>query len=164
MKKKVTIVIFIWLIIICSFVLTQEFTLRSGTQVLLKTVPVDPRDLFRGDYVILNYKIAQIPSNLYLPNNKTVYVTLDTDEDNVASAVEYSEKKPSNKLFIKGTAGMCDTTIPLFKSGRCVKFGIESYFVKEFSGKVIEKDLRNGTLVKAVIDKNGNAKVVGFVK
>ena len=34
--------------------------LRSGTEVLLKTAPVDPRDLLRGDYVILTYDISTI--------------------------------------------------------------------------------------------------------
>ena len=34
--------------------------LRSGTDVRLKTLPVDPRDLLRGDYVILSYGISSI--------------------------------------------------------------------------------------------------------
>jgi len=52
--------LFLWLIIISGFVLTQQFTLLTGKEVLLKTVPVDPRYFLRGDYVILNYEIAQI--------------------------------------------------------------------------------------------------------
>jgi hypothetical protein len=32
--------------------------LRDGREVLLKVEPVDPRDLLRGDYVILNYEIS----------------------------------------------------------------------------------------------------------
>ena len=35
--------------------------LRSGMEVLLKTAPVDPRDLLRGDYVILSYDISSVP-------------------------------------------------------------------------------------------------------
>ena len=33
--------------------------LEDGREVVLKNVPVDPRDLFRGEYVILNYEKAK---------------------------------------------------------------------------------------------------------
>ena len=35
--------------------------LRNGKEVLLKVEPVDPRDLLRGDYIILGYEISRIP-------------------------------------------------------------------------------------------------------
>lgn len=43
-----------------------------------------------------------------------------------------------------------------------ILFGIENYYVKEKTGKILEKELRNNALVKVKIDKFGNAKVVGF--
>lgn len=46
-------------------VAVQEARLRSGIQVLLETVPVDPRDLLRGDYVILRYKISTLSESLF---------------------------------------------------------------------------------------------------
>ena len=36
----------------------KEFTLQTGTDVVLQTVPVDPRSLLQGDYVILRYEIG----------------------------------------------------------------------------------------------------------
>lgn len=35
-------------------VFVQERALRAGVVILLETRPVDPRDLLRGDYLILN--------------------------------------------------------------------------------------------------------------
>ena len=35
--------------------------LRSGREIVLPIVPVDPRDLFRGEYVRLEYPAAQVP-------------------------------------------------------------------------------------------------------
>ncbi len=164
MKKFVYIIICLWLAVICTIVTKQEFTLKTGREVLLKTVPVDPRDLLRGDYVILNYEVAQIPSYYsYYGENKTVYVILQTDKENVAHFVGITDKQPKN-LFLKGKTGKCQTIVPLWRNGRCVSFGIESYFVKEGAGKDLERDLRNGALVKVAIDKNGNAKVKGFVQ
>ena len=64
-------------------VFVQERALRVGTVILLETRPVDPRDLLRGDYVILNYKISSIASNLFVPplpdslqHGRTVWVAL----------------------------------------------------------------------------------------
>ena len=39
----------------------QERALTNGKVVLLETRPVDPRDLLRGDYLTLNYKISDVP-------------------------------------------------------------------------------------------------------
>lgn len=50
-------------------VLTTEFVssvwpLWFGKPILLKTVPVDPRSLFRGNYVLLNYEISVLDKAL----------------------------------------------------------------------------------------------------
>ena len=36
----------------------REYILKNGKLIHLRTAPVDPRDLFRGDYVRLNYEIS----------------------------------------------------------------------------------------------------------
>ena len=36
--------------------------LRQGSEVTLQTRPVDPRDFLRGDYVVLNYEITNLPA------------------------------------------------------------------------------------------------------
>ena len=38
--------------------------LRNGREIVLDVIPVDPRSLFRGDYVILSYAISQAPATL----------------------------------------------------------------------------------------------------
>ena len=62
---------------------TQERILRVGQIILLETQPVDPRDLLRGDYVRLNYRISDVPVNLFsppvtteLPAGTTVFVAV----------------------------------------------------------------------------------------
>ena len=39
-------------------VAVQERALSTGKVIMLETERVDPRDLLRGDYLILNYKIS----------------------------------------------------------------------------------------------------------
>ena len=53
---------------VCSIVVFgayQEFLVQTGTQVTLRTIPVDPRDLFRGEYVDLRYDISTLHVSEY---------------------------------------------------------------------------------------------------
>src|SRR5262245_14089672 len=66
-------------------------TLATGEAILLRAAPVDPRDIFRGDYVTLSYEISQPGWDASQPWNlnwnrtnrirelagKTVYVPLE---------------------------------------------------------------------------------------
>jgi hypothetical protein len=38
----------------------EQWTLETGVPVLLETQPIDPRSLFRGDYVRLNYTVSDL--------------------------------------------------------------------------------------------------------
>ena len=156
-KKIVLAIIVFWVILAAVFALSGEFTMRTGKEVLLKTVPVDPRDLLRGDYVTLSYEISRLPKVHRFDIGQTVYVVLKTDDKNVATVDSYSYTIPKNKFFIKGKVHK------FLWSGREIKYGIESYFVKEGTGKELENKLRTGTYAKVLIDKNGNAKVKELV-
>ena len=124
---------------------------------LLKVVPVDPRDLMRGDYVILGYDISRVPPGTFLGGSaspgeragRTVYVVLEPDEDgrhyHGAGVVE---EPPANGPFIRGT---------LEASGRIV-FGIESYFVQEGKGKEYEQAVRDRRLsAEVALSRDGRA-------
>ena len=71
--------------------------LRSGKEVRLRTVPVDPRDLFRGDYVVLSYAISTVEaadSDSKFERGDTVYVTLVPGPDGFAQAKTASHARP----------------------------------------------------------------------
>jgi len=48
----------------------REWIVRNGPTVWLRTAPIDPRDLFRGDYVTLGYEISTIPAEKFGPGLK----------------------------------------------------------------------------------------------
>ncbi|MBT98299.1 MAG: hypothetical protein CL902_06705 [Dehalococcoidia bacterium] len=52
------------IILLLSFIAVKEDTLRSGTSVILETAPVDPRSILQGDFVVLDYKIAELPEGM----------------------------------------------------------------------------------------------------
>jgi uncharacterized membrane-anchored protein len=162
-KKHVFLLIALfWIIIIVGFIAMQEFTLQTGKEVLLKTVPVDPRDLFRGDYVILSYEISTIDLN-EIPSYQSnfvqgdkLYLSLNIEQE-YATPVKVSKTKPEDGLFIKGKV------IRVSDSRLSIEYGIESYFVPEGKGYQIESLRRDSLDVKAAIDKFGDAGIINLI-
>ena len=63
MKKIIIAIALIWLGIVSGILFYNEMLIVNGQEVLLKIVPVDPRDFLRGDYVSLHYDINEMPKN-----------------------------------------------------------------------------------------------------
>ena len=70
------------LVFLIGFIGIRETALFTGTEVVLQTVPVDPRSLLQGDYAILDYEIADLPNYLQqqLSVGDTVYVALEEEQ------------------------------------------------------------------------------------
>lgn len=162
MKKTVLIIIGIWFFITAFFVLANECVFLFGKEVLLKTTPFDPRDILRGDYINLKFEISEIKDKNHNLRGRyikaPVYVILETDENNIAHASDITLIKPKNVLFIKGRQN--------YRYGENVeiKYGIESYFIKQKTGGKLEKELSKGALSRVKIDIFGNAKLVEIIK
>src|SRR4029078_8389557 len=85
--------------------------LRGGTEVKLQTRPVDPRDLLRGDYVVLGYDISQLPSGALLnppasSRHPSVCVKLTPNRDSVYEAVSVHAEPvavASPEVLIRGS-------------------------------------------------------------
>ena len=50
--------------VLAAMVIDRVRLLTSGREITLPIVPVDPRDLFRGEYVRLGYDIGRVPARL----------------------------------------------------------------------------------------------------
>ena len=53
-------IIILQILSLVAFVIYQESLKDTGTKVVLQTIPVDPRDLLRGEYVALRYEISEV--------------------------------------------------------------------------------------------------------
>ena len=63
-REHVRLVIFttlvaLQLLFVLGFIAREEFFLRSGTEVLVMSRQVDPRDPLRGDFIILAYEFER---------------------------------------------------------------------------------------------------------
>lgn len=176
-KKIFYLTVVFWLLIFSGFIAYKEYTLRTGTEVMLKTLPVDPRDLFRGDYVTLNYEIGTLDmeklqaENSYFYNDEPVYLALELKNEYGTPKGIYTTP-PEDELYIKGKvkdiiydwetdeSGIMTEEATIKKLR--VDYGIESYFVPEGRGMEIEKVQQTGRKevdAKVIIDKYGNAIV-----
>ena len=119
----------------------QERTLRAGQVICLETQPVDPRDLIRGDYVMLSYKISDLDRSLFFPalrnaptQGQAVYVALESNGPfYVAVQASLDPIKPSGgRIVLKGQvqSGWGDTG----RRAIHVAYGLEQYFVREGTG------------------------------
>lgn len=155
-KKKIFIGLGIfWIIILGGFIGFKEFTIQTGEKVLFKTLPVDPRDLFRGDYVILQYDMSRIdfsqfPGSPVFTENDALYAEIEKDKDGYGKVVRLFKESPKGKLFLRGTVKYVSGT------NIRVDYGIESYFVPAGKGYFIEERRGKDVDAQISIDNFGN--------
>jgi uncharacterized membrane-anchored protein len=153
----------IQLMVLAGMIFMKLAVLVSGQSVLLRVQPVDPRDLLRGDYVILGYAFSQIssrqveglPSGSEEKQGRVVYAVLEKEPGGEHwGAVRLTVERPTSGVFLTGRVG---------RWGR-VEYGIESFFVQEGKGRVYEDAVRTGHLsAVVVVSPEGQAVVKELV-
>lgn len=146
--------------------------LKSGREITIDVVPVDPRSLFRGDYVILNYPLSQVPldaSNELPRPGEIVYVTIAKRNDGwetVAVGDRHPGEAGEERAVLKGRierswvgGGGGER-----RAQARVRYGIESYFVPEGEGKELERQVRDRKIAALVaVGRDGTAAIKGLV-
>lgn len=144
--------------------------LASGREIAAEVIPVDPRDLFRGDYVILGYTFAQrgeVPVPDATRTGATLYVTLKpaggAKWDIASVSARYPETTAAENVVIKGIVNhvlpKTDTT-PAMAS---LRYGIESYFVPEGTGRELEEKVRDKRITAILaVGRNGDVAIKGL--
>ena len=137
------------LVFLIGFIGVREVALRTGTEVVLQTVPVDPRSLLQGDYAILDYEVARLPDWMDgFSVGRTIYVVLQQERD-VWTSSAYAEERShvTGEVFIKGR---------IDRIGHA-DFGIGTYFVPEGTGHIVER--AQDVKVVVSVDEDGNAVI-----
>ncbi len=157
--------------------------LASGERFLLVCEPVDPRDLTKGDYVILRYGFQAFnstqkenllkewnqlhpgPTDLNasfsytIKDDAPIYIPLKKGADGVASYGEPTLTQPSSSPFLLTRKGQGRWS---WNTGD-VRAGIESYYVAEGTGLAWEKLRNTGKLFAEVgVLPNGKAGLVAL--
>lgn len=151
----------------------RAWGLRSGVEVILKTAPVDPRDLLRGDYVTLNYDISRVPISTMVDgppkkslNAQILSVRLKKQDDGYWGIVESSfgplDPKPDTVVLKSLPIDYAFDGEPTDPSQAMigVTYGIERYYVPEGQGHDIESARNDSRVaIAARISSDGAAHI-----
>jgi uncharacterized membrane-anchored protein len=165
-RKVLLITVAAQLMILVAMIALRALPLLTGQTVLVRVQPVDPRDLFRGDYVILSYDFSQVSQEDIegLPDKehaswrklegRAVYVPLVPDSNGVhMRAGKATVLKPPTGLFLKGH----------MKRYGAMEFGIEAYYVQEGTGRRYEQAIRDRQLsAELAVTSGGQAALRGL--
>ena len=144
--------------------------LQNGREIVLPIMPVDPRSLFRGDYVNLSYGVTRIPGDLIpgeVKRGERLYVTIEKKADETYVPVAVSRDHPGgvgpDQLVLRGRAQNFRRTGRFGTGDIFVHYGIESYFVSEGRGLELEAMARDGKLAAVIaVDRDGKAAIKGL--
>ena len=141
--------------------------LKEGREVTLAVAPVDPRDLLRGDYVILSFDISRIDiSNIEgdrgFETGSPVYVGLKKSDDGLWNAVSANINRPQDQsgvVFIKGKIDLVSNGIGSSQKLQ-INYGMEKYFIPEGDGPGLEKMRSEKVLrIVAAVSDRGEAGI-----
>lgn len=152
------IIVLFQILILVGLMGFNEANLAFGKSVVLQTAPVDPRDIFRGDYVVLRYEISTL-SNIHVSRifkeGDKAYVRLEQRGDVWEATNIWHVPREEWAPFIAGkVTNVRDNRITM-------KYGIEAYFVPEGKGREIERaeDIK----VRVSVDRSGIAIIKNLI-
>ena len=149
-------------LVLVAMVGLKQFTLTTGDNIVLETQPIDPRSLFRGDFVQLNYTInvlspAEIGRDTAFEKGDTVFVRLRRG-DLYGQIVSVHKSYPpalEDHVVIKGRASF------VRRNGEMsVRYGIENFFIPEGEGLALERPPPGSKItVLVAIDRFGKSAI-----
>jgi uncharacterized membrane-anchored protein len=172
--------------ILCGVLVVHAWPLWTGQSVLLPVTPVDPRDLFRGEYVQLDTPATRLvvgssgpaqagalsvaPLGSWwseLPSDpsdrdmslagRVVYVQLESAESGESRPVTISIAPVTNRINLRGRVEWYDHD----KQRLNVDYGLDSYFMQEGTAKPVEDALRMRRRVQmeVAVTSSGHARI-----
>ncbi|MRH44190.1 hypothetical protein GH741_16225 [Aquibacillus halophilus] len=113
-----------------------------GETIELKTLPVDPQDIFYGDYVTLRYEIEEIPSSTWQgeespPYDSQVYVLLEKQNEvyNVVNASNERIEPSSGQVMLHAKYEYHDSMQNIYY----VDYGLDRYYIEDNTGEQYEQ-------------------------
>ena len=132
-----------------------------GDDARFEVAVLDPREIFRGDYVELSFEDLERLSAEALgeespidrERTKYLYVSLKKDSRGLDRPNGFSASPPKEGLYIRGRVGLMR-----------VDFGtnLSRYYVKENTGREIEDAIREGRAAAVVKIWRGNPLLVSL--
>jgi uncharacterized membrane-anchored protein len=128
----------------------HEYASRTAPVITLRTEPVDPRDILRGDYMILSYPIGRIDEAEPNIRGGAVWAILEPRGEFHELLAVSLERPTADQVPPGGYAVRADSN-----GGHQLRYGIEHFYVPEGKGTPIFEDLR----VQAIVAPHGRLRL-----
>ena len=174
--------------VVAAMAVSREWLLANGEAHLFQTAPVDPRDIFRGDYVRLDYPFSNVPPGQVdeaiheqgLRKGQKVYLSLGRDENGLSHGRRLYLEPPEGP-YLRGYVKQhwpyrryreqtperkrkaLEDAIPV-----SVNYGIGRYYVEQGSGVEMEKrrggrdSFQTPLLIHSLLSGSGEAAIGGY--
>jgi len=161
MNKKISILYITAVLILFAIpmyvVLSNFNTLTSGTEYKFKVEAFDPYDMFRGNYININFDEHYIRTITNTPffSGEDYYVSIEEGKDGFAYFNSITDVKPENSDYYK-------SIITTYRGGLYVETPNKYYMneKKSMQAELIYNKNINNTYVKVRV-KDGNMVIVG---
>ena len=179
--QKITLLVVVQVATLAAMIADKQWTLNTGTPVVLQTEPFDPRSLFMGDYARLAYPISRLrlDGDAALDGDKdfmrhdTVWVGLKPAPDG-AKAVSVHHRRSQiapGLLALRGEVEQLNenewdrlTNKSLKQRTLHVRYGIEQYYVQEGTGRQVERPQGGEKVaILVAIDTRGKAGILAVL-
>jgi uncharacterized membrane-anchored protein len=128
--------------------------LAFGEEIRLKAEPIDPLDVFRGNYVVLRYEISSLPVLGDVRRGERLCARLR--ESGGEWRATYADPGRPSGTVICGRAR--DDASPGEEVG--IEYGIETYYASAERAREIEKSIAQGQLYAVIdLDDDGSARI-----
>jgi uncharacterized membrane-anchored protein len=161
--KQLVLACSVPVLILLGMCFTPLYTLLNGEDIVLQTKPLDPSDLFRGDYVTLQYEAEEVPIKLVdkavvtqLQNRGggfEVFVLLEK-KNGVHTPIKVSLEKPDKGVFLKGTMQYNDKDT----NGQeiaFIEYNLDNYYLEDNTGTKWENASAKGEILAKLKVNNG---------
>lgn len=154
----------------------RELIVSTGETVFLRTAPIDPRDMFRGDFVRLQYEITSVPMSKVRGDfsaakdkkHYVLYAVMKKGERGLGELEYVTDVKPEGDVFF--LKGRTTKHWRFRRSSKSVslKYGIEAYFVEQGKGRKIEDkrgrrtDVQIPMEMEVAVGSDGTAVITGY--
>lgn len=161
-KTLFIIAVAVPLLLLLAMVVKPQATLLFGREIRLETKAYDPTDLFRGDYVAINFAISdvpkvKVPGSLKKIHNQSLYVSLK-QEGSYYVVDQVSVNKPDTGIYLQGKFRDTFTDSDFYR----VDYSLDKYFLEQGSGKELERASIQGGLIGTVKVLDGYGVLTGI--
>lgn len=155
---------------LASMLINRNLKLVRGTEVVLESRMIDPRDIFRGHYVNLQLAISNVPVDAVtvigpVDQNDDIFVTLKWGDGDFWTIDTISTSQPTgDQPFLKARARFTASPTIAADDTYRMRFPFDRYFAEKKNALALEKIYHDGKLgIIVMVSAQGDGAIKGLI-